>query len=155
MPRVKHNDSKLEIFRTLDTSTGEITESTQEVQKSYTVNVPTEEFFQVYITLIARIYELNYADDIKLLIKFCEIAGFNTGKILLPAPERRVVCEQLKMQTSNMSKAIRRLKDKKLIDGEHGSYTINPAIFWKGEQRVRMQLLKDGSMSVIFNFKAE
>lgn len=155
MPRGKQTSSKITKVSTVDEDTGELVFKEIEVQKTYTINTPTEEFFQVYCRLIGSVYDLSYADDIKILIKFCEIAEFNTGKVLLPAPERKLICEQLKMQTSNMSKALRRLKDKKLIDGEQGSYMINPAIFWKGEQKVRAQVLKDGALSVILNFKSE
>lgn len=137
----------------IDDSTGEL--HLIEVQKTVGVETTTEEFFQVYCRLIASVYELKYADDIKILIKFCEIAEFNTGKVLIPAAERKVICEQLKMQTSNMSKSLKRLKDKDLITGEKGSYLINPAIFWKGEQKIRAQILKEEGLSVMFKFRSE
>lgn len=156
MPRTRYDKTNTNIIRDVDKVTGEVIgESRQDIQKSYTVSTPTEEFFQVYCKFIAHLYSLHYADDIKILMKFCEIAEYNTGKVLLPAPERKKMCEEMQMQTSNVSKALKRLRDKKLIDGEQGSYTINPAIFWKGEQKIRTQLLKEGALSVIFNFKTE
>lgn len=113
----------------------------------------TEEFFQVYCKLIASVYELSYSNDIKILIKFCEIAEFNTGKVSITSPDRKEICDELNMQSSNMSKSIKRLKDKELISGEKGRYTINPAIFWKGDKKTRAELLKDGGLSVTFNFE--
>jgi len=150
MPKAKVITSKT--TSVVDTETGEI--QVVETEKLISVKTETEEFFQVYCRLIASIYELKYADDIKILIKFCEIAEFNTGKVLLPAPERKEICEQLKIQTTNMSKSIKRLRDKGLIDGEKGRYMINPSIFWKGEQKVRSQLLKENGLSVTLNFKS-
>lgn len=135
----------------VDSETGEL--YLIEESKLVKVQTSTEEFFQVYCRLIASVYELKYADDIKILIKFCEIAEFNTGRVMIPAQERKLICETMGIHTTNLSKSIKRLKDKKLIDGDKGSYIINPIIFWKGEKSKRAQLLKDEGLSITFNFK--
>lgn len=137
----------------VDKETGEL--SLVESEKVYTINTPTEEFFQVYCRLIGCIYKLKSINDIKLLIKFCEIAEFNTGKVLIPTPERKTLCNDLGIQNSNFSKSIKNLKDKCLLSGERGSYLINPAVFWKGEQKVRSQILKEGGLSMLLNFREE
>lgn len=151
MPKAKVIKSKTTSI--VDTETGEV--HMVETEKLVSVKTETEEFFQIYCRLIASVYELKYADDIKILIKFCEIAQFNTGVVLLPAALRKKVCEEIGILTSNMSKSIKRLKDKELLTGDRGEYKINPAIFWKGEQKVRAQILKDNGLALTLNFKSE
>jgi hypothetical protein len=138
----------------VDPDTGEMTLiETEKLHKVTLSNV--EEFFQIYCKILAPLYELKYADDIKLLIKFCEIATFNTGEVLLPAPRRKEICEEMNLQSSNMSKCIKRLKEKQLIDGDRGVYVINPKLFWKGTQKEREKLLQSKSLKLTFEFSTE
>ncbi len=151
MPKGKITQSKT--ISIVDKKTGEL--SIVETEKTYNINTPVEEFIQIYFRLIAAIYKLNSANDIKLLIKFCEIAKYNTGVVSISTADRKQMCEDLDIHSSNFSKAIGRLKEKELLTGSKGTYLLNPAIFWKGEQKVRAQVLKEGGLSMLLKFRQE
>ena len=44
----------------------------------------------------------------------------------------------------------KKLRDLSLITGDKGRFTINPQIFWKGEMKVRNQLLKEEAVQISF-----
>lgn len=138
----------------IDKETGELRTITR--RKYITVKLGQEEkFYMTFCAHIAPIYDLKYADDIKVLVKFCELADYETGEIHLSPKRRGDMVQQLGMQQSNVSKSIKRLKEKDLITGENGEYLLNPVIFWKGERAKRVELLKNKGLSVTFNFTLE
>lgn len=137
----------------VDKETGEM--SVVEIEKSYVIQTPAEEFAQMYFKFIAVIYELNSLNDVKILIKLCELAKFNTGVVDISTSSRKAICEELAIHSSNFSKSLKRLQEKLLIEGTKGAYKINPAIFWKGEQKVRAQILKEGGLSMLLKFRQE
>jgi len=135
----------------VDPATGEIMMT--ETKKLHKVVTKSEDrFFQVYYETLASVYQLKYADDLKLLIKLAELAEWNTGRVLLPATVREDVCTSLQIHTTNLSKSIKRLKEKDLIQGERGDFIINPSIFWKGEKSVREQALKQDGLYFTIKF---
>lgn len=139
---------------TTDKETGEVTH--HEVTKLFKINIgKQEEFYMTYCHYLSGIYQLSYADDIKLLVKLCEWGEYDTGIVSLTASKRQEICRDLGMHTTNISKSIKRLKEKMLISGDGGDYLINPAIFWKGDRSVRRQLLKKKGLNVTFNFNLE
>lgn len=137
-----------------DPETGEIrnTESTKIVK----INMgKQEEFFMTYCKYLSSFYELKYADDIKIIIKFNEFAEFDTGNVDLTPKKRLEITESLGIRNDSISKSLRRLLDIGLISGDRGSYVINPIIFWKGDKAKRKELLESDGLKVEFNFKID
>lgn len=94
------------------------------------LNIPTtdEDFYYQYITIIAPIFQLQHSADINLLAKLCTWADCE-GRVTLSTAKRRVLCEELKVSTTNLSKYIKRLKDRETITGEKGDYTVSEKIY--------------------------
>lgn len=138
----------------IDRETGEI--MTTEVTKLVKINIgKQEEFYMTYCHYLSSIYQLTYADDIKLMVKLCEWGQYDTGRVQLTSARRAEIVSDLSMHNANISKSLKRLKDKKLIDGEKGEFQINPAIFWKGDRAIRKEILKREGLNVTFNFQLE
>lgn len=136
----------------VDKETGEITNT--EVTKLVKINIgKQEEFYMTYCSYLSSIYQLTYADDIKLMVKLCEWGQYDKGTVQLTSARRTEITSELKMHNANISKSLKRLKEKKLIDGEKGEFQINPAIFWKGDRAVRKEILNKDGLNVIFNFQ--
>lgn len=135
-----------------DKETGEITQVN--TRKVIEVKVGSEEkFYMAFIEHMAPMYQLTHANDIKVLLKFCEMAEYESGVVHLSPKRRSVMVEEINMQTTNVSKSLKRLRDKGLISGDNGEYTLNPVIFWKGKRAKRLEILKNKSMELVFNFK--
>lgn len=142
------------VISKVDKETGEITET--ETTKLVKINMgKQEEFYMTYCHYLSSLYELTYADDIKLMVKLCEWGQYDKGTVQLTSSRRIEISKTLGMHNSNISKSIKRLKEKALISGDRGEYQINPAIFWKGDRAIRKELLKKEGLNVIFNFKLE
>jgi hypothetical protein len=138
----------------VDPETGEITGS--ETNKFVEIKLgKQEEFFMTYCKYLSSFYELKYADDIKIIIKFNEWAEFDTGKVDLTPKKRLEITESLGIRNDSISKSLRRLLDIGLINGDRGSYVINPIIFWKGDKAKRKELLESEGLKVEFNFKID
>lgn len=137
-----------------DKQTGEQREL--EEKKWVTVRIGKDEkFWMTYCKYTAPLYELTHVDDIKIMVKFCELAEYDSGVVHLTPSRRKEMVAELSMQQSNVSKSLRRLKEKNLITGEDGEYTITPTLFWKGERSKRVELLRDKGLAVTFNFMLE
>lgn len=136
----------------IDEETGQLIVSTTE--HVHTIKVTEETFFLTYITLLKPFYQLEHLSDVKLIVKLCELAEFNTGKVSISTAKRKELCEELSISTSNFSKYTKRLIDKGLITGGKGEFQINPNIFWKGDRKTRASMLKDKGVNVVFNFSA-
>jgi predicted transcriptional regulator len=65
------------------------------------------------------------------------------------------ITESLGIRNDSISKSLRRLLDIGLINGDRGSYVINPIIFWKGDKAKRKELLENEGLKVEFNFKID
>lgn len=138
----------------IDKETGEVTQMI--VRKVIDVKVGSEEkFIMMFVEHIAPMYDLKYANDIKVLLKLCEFAEYESGEVHLSSKRRLDMLTDIKMQQSNVSKSLRRLKDKKLISGENGEYLLNPVIFWKGKRSKRLEELRKKGLSFTFNFMLE
>jgi len=136
-----------------DQETGEVT--TIEQEKILSIKFKGEEFYQTYVGFLAKLYGLEHVSDYRLITKFCEIAEYNTGKVSISAGKRQLICQELGLNTTNFSKYVKRLKENSLITGDKGEYQLNPSLFWKGEQKVRAQVLKDQGFNLVINFRAE
>lgn len=124
---------------------------TTTIKKSITVqSKSTDEFFMLFVKYLSGFFELKSAIDIKVLIKFCQLADFNTGKVLLPAGSRKELCIELKMKSPHLSNSITNLKKLGLVAGEQGTYELNPMIAWKGDMKTREQLIKEKNLHLDF-----
>ena len=138
----------------VDKETGEVTET--EVKKLVKVNMgKQEEFYMTYCQYLAPLYQLTYADDIKLIVKLCEWGQYDKGTVQLTSSRRLEITSSLGMHNTNISKSLKRLVEKKLITGEKGEYQLNPVIFWKGDRAVRKEMLRKGGIDVMFNFNID
>lgn len=137
----------------VDESTGQLIITT--TQKTHKIEVNEDNFFITYLKFLSVFYELTHISDVKLIVKFCELAEFNTGKVSISTGKRKEICDELGINTSNFSKYTKRLKDKGLISGDKGEYKINPDIFWKGDKKSRAALLKDNALTLTFGFTAK
>lgn len=127
-----------------------------EIKKVFNIKLGRkEEFFITYCNYMAWIYDLKYANDIKLMVEFCVLSEFDTGSVKLTKGSRKDIMLKLKMSNTDVSKSIRRLKEKSIISGEDGDFVLNPALFWKGDSNKRLQMLKDRGLSVTFGFKLD
>lgn len=80
----------------------------------------------------------------------CRNAIFNTGKVSLSASDRQDICKLLGISPQTLTNCLTLLKEKKLIDGDKGSYTINPNIYWKGDLKSRNAILNTEEIQVAF-----
>lgn len=138
----------------VDPETGEI--HSTETTKIFKINMgKQDEFFMTFCKYLSSFYQLKYADDIKMIIKFNEWAEFDTGDVDLTAKKRLEITEQLGIRNDSISKSLKRLREGDMISGDKGSYRINPIIFWKGDKAKRAELLRSDGLKVEFNFKIE
>lgn len=138
----------------IDKETGEVLRT--EVTKVFKVNIgKQEEFFMVFCNYLSSFYDLKYADDIKMIIKFNEWAAFDTAEVQLTSKRRLDITTNLGIRNDSISKSLKRLKEKGLISGNKGNFIINPSIFWKGDKAKRKELLTSEGLKVQFNFKID
>lgn len=127
-----------------------------EAKKIFTVKLGRkEEFYITYCNYMAWIYDLKYANDIKLMAEFCSLSEFDTGVVRMTKGTRKDTMEKLNMSSADISKSIRRLREKSIITGDDGDFTLNPALFWKGDADKRVQMLRDRGLSLTFGFRLE
>lgn len=135
----------------INPETGEIT--TIETSKSFTTKITEDQFYMTFVNFLSPIYDLKPERAKDLLIWMLQHAEFNTGVVSMPTAVRKQIVEELKMANNSITNYLKTLKDKKLISGGNGVFTINPKIFWKGELAARKQLLKDKNIQIIFGIE--
>lgn len=80
----------------------------------------------------------------------CKRAQYNTGVVNISAADRKEICEELNITNNAITNNFKKRRDLSLITGDKGRFTINPQIFWKGEMKVRNQLLKEEAVQISF-----
>lgn len=135
----------------INPETGEIV--TIETTKSFTTKISEDQFYMTFVNFLSPIYDLKPERAKDLLIWMLQHAEFNTGIVNMPSGVRKQIVEELKMSNNSITNYLKILKDKKLISGENGVFTINPQIFWKGELIARRALLKDKNIQIIFGIE--
>lgn len=133
----------------VDKETGEVLVSS----KTYSINVNQDEFYMTFIENMAGFFKLKSVVDIKVLTKFCIMAEYNTGKVVLSAAERKELVTFLDISIQQLTNSINNLKKNALINGEKGTYKLNPLVFWKGKNDVRNGLIKDNKVNITFDFE--
>lgn len=141
------------ITQKVNEETGEL--MVVETEKHFNINVTTETFTMIYNDYLHKFYGLQHVSDLKLITKFCEIAEFNTGKVVIAPSTRDEICEELSISKPNLSKNIKRLKENGLITGDRGTYMVDPKLFWKGDRKVREKLLKEQGITVTLTFRSD
>lgn len=127
------------IKEVLDPQTGEIVK--YESSKTYKEKINSENFYMVFLDYMTPLLKIKSHITRHVLDKLCQLAEFNSGKVSLSTGNRKEICDQLEINSQQFSKALKQLKELNLIDGESGMFTINPYIFWKGDQSIRRQEL--------------
>lgn len=129
----------------IDKDTGELL--SQEVEKHFVAQIKSDNFFMCYFENLAPFYGLKHLSDVKMLACLCELAEFNTGVVQLSTKIRKIISEKTKIGLTNMSRNIKRLVESDLISEEDGQVTINPAVFWKGSIKERIEIIKNGGLT--------
>lgn len=104
-----------------------------------------------FIDYMNPVFGIKPAKAKFLLAWLCQHAEFNTGKISISALDRKQICKELDITNNCISNYLSTLKRLKLIDGEKGTFLINPKVFWKGELAARKNLLKDSKIQITFS----
>jgi hypothetical protein len=139
------------IVETLDTETGELIPVT--TTKTFSIKTNSEEFYMTFVKSASALFNLTSAIDIKVIIKLCMIAEFDTGEVQLSTAKRSQICYTLKIVNQQLSNSIASLKKKGLLSGEKGLFVINPIIFWKGTMKKRDELLNGNKLKYVIEFE--
>ncbi len=135
---------------TLDRETGEIITT----NKTYSVKTDPENFYMTYIESLASFFQIKSLLDIKLIIRFCTLAEYNSGRVLITSSLRRELLEGMNIDKYQLSKSIKKLKELNLLTGDHGTYYLNPDIFWKGTNSMRRELIKKKQLNITISFES-
>lgn len=133
----------------VDPETGEIL--SYESEKTFTQKIEKDKFYITYIDFIAPFFQLKSAKAKDLLIWMCNNAEFNTGRVLLNPAIRDQIAKELDTTPGSITNHLKALKDLNLISGERGSFTINPKIFWKGDEKARKAFMNEKEIQIKFS----
>ena len=131
--------------------TGEIV--TIESSKTFTTKITEDKFYMTFIDYMSPIFGIKPLKAKLLLAWMCQHAEYNTGKISISAADRKNIFKDLDVTNNCISNYLNTLKKLKLIDGEKGTFLINPQVFWKGELAARKNLLKDTEVKITFSIE--
>lgn len=134
---------------TVDKETGEIITT----NKTYSIKTDPENFYMTYIESLASFFKIGTILDVKVLVKFCTIAEYNSGRVLVTSEVRKEIMEFLNIDKYRLSRSIKQLRELNLITGDYGTYYLDPAVFWKGTNSMRRSLLKKKQLSITINFE--
>ncbi len=127
--------------------TGEIVEFSE--HKSVQLK-KTEPFFQVYSQQIMALYSTDVMNaTTKVLYKMMEYAEWNTGKVFMTTDRVEELMSSCNMSRASYHRGVKELIDKGIIIKGKGSYTIAENMYWKGDMKMREDLIK-AKMKVTF-----
>lgn len=129
--------------------TGELV--TIESSKTFTTKITEDKFYMTFIDYMGPIFGIKPEAAKSLLAWLCAHAEYNTGKVSLSAADRKQICTDLQVSNNSITNYLRSLKELKLINGEKGTFIINPSVFWKGELAARRKLLEDKDIRITFS----
>lgn len=109
-----------------------------------------EPYFMVFLSALAPSLNLTMG-ELRLMAVLNTFANYNTGAFALTTKDRDNICEMLSIKRQSLSNALNGLKRKLLLSYDRGEWQINPEYFWKGEMKVREQMLQDKEMSLTFS----
>lgn len=123
-------------FRT-DLETGEITEFSE--HKSIQLK-RTEPFFQVYSQQILALYSTDVMNaTTKVLYKMLEYAEYRVEEIM----------SSCNISRASYHRGVKELISKGIITKGKGSYTIAENMYWKGDMKMRENIIK-AKMEITF-----
>lgn len=143
------NFNQLIVKEYVDKDTGEIL--SYESEKTFTQKIDKDKFYITYIDFIAPFFQLKSAKAKDLLIWMCNNAEFNTGRVLMPTEVRDKVSKELDISPNGITNNLKALKDLNLISGQKGTFTINPKIFWKGDEKARKAFMNEKEIQIKFS----
>lgn len=130
-----------------DPDTGKVMEFSQ--HKSVQIK-KTEPFFQVYSQHILALYSTDVMNaTTKVLYKMLEYAEWNTGKVFMTADRVEEIMSSCGMSRASYHRGVKELITKGIITKGKGSYTINENMYWKGDMKMREDIIK-AKMRVTF-----
>lgn len=125
-------------------------------QQVYSLKLKSgEEFYMTYLSFMQHLLRIKSMIDVHVLTKFCSMMQFNSNQVFITTGVRKAICAELNLHNSNLSAAIRRLRDLGLISGEEGTFEINPIVVWKGTTETREQLLKERGLQLVINLQVD
>lgn len=125
-----------------------------ELEKKYSIKTTADEFYMTFLSSIQNMEGMS-GTDLKVLSHLCSIAEYNTGVVYLPPERKREIVNLIKvgenrsMSMQTFSNSLTSLKKRDFISGRGGVFTINPKYHWKGETKVRDQIL-NGQLEITF-----
>lgn len=133
-------------FRT-DPETGEVTEFSE--HKSVQLK-RTEPFFQVYSQQILALYSTDVMNaTTKVLYKMLEYAEWNTGKVFMTTDRVEEIMSSCNISRASYHRGVKELISKGIITKGKGSYTIAENMYWKGDMKMRENIIKS-KMKITF-----
>lgn len=114
-------------------------------------NKNEDKFYMTFIDYMNLIFKVKPEAAKSLLAWVRQHAEYNTGKISISAADRKNICKELNISNNCITNYLRSLKTLNLINGEKGTFMINPEVFWKGELAARKNLLKDNEIQITFS----
>lgn len=137
------------IEHTVNKDTGEIITT----RKEFTIGTTTEEFFLVFLANLDGIFNIKSANDLKALAYMCGACQFNTNIVHLTQAVRKEMCTKLNITNQTLSNSLGSLKRHGLVQGDGGTFTINPEIMWRGSVKERNRWMKDEGFEVMIKFR--
>jgi predicted transcriptional regulator len=127
--------------------TGEIMEFSE--HKSVQLK-KAEPFFQVYSQQILALYSTDVMNaTTKVLYKMLEYAEWNTGKVFMTTDRVEEIMTSCNISRASYHRGVKELIDKGIIIKGKGSYTIAENMYWKGDLKMREDIIK-AKMKVTF-----
>ena len=138
--------TSIKTVQTINGTTGEL--ETVEVEKNFRAKVEVDRFYMCFFEKMGSFYEIKHLSDVKLIACMCELAEFNSGIVHMTKRTRTIIGEKTGISIGNISRNLKRLITIKLIEEHEGDYTINAEVFWKGDTKMRAQILNDDGLNI-------
>ena len=143
------NTLTTKVTEIVDSQTGEILK--YESQRVTREKINSENFYMIFTDYCNRLYRITSGIAHNVFTWMCTHAEFNSGRVSLPAALRQQLTKELDISDSQLTHALRVLKKNGVIAGERGLFSINPQIFWKGDQKIRRdELLKNKELKITY-----
>lgn len=134
------------VVQVVNEDTGELV--TVETEKNFQVKVQVDKFYMCFFEKMSSFYGIKHLSDMKLIVCMCELAEYNSGVVHMTKKVRHLIGETTGISVNNISKNLKRLIAVDLLSESDGDYTINAEIFWKGEQKVRREILNKNGLKL-------
>jgi len=128
----------------VDPNTGEVLEYSQ---RKEIIKADSEPFFLTYSKQILALYDSTILNaTTKVLYKIMEFAEFNTGKVYMNAERVEEIMNVCSISRASYHRAIKELVDIGIITKNRNTYTIAENMFWKGDRKMRDDIINSKLM---------